>query len=91
MTNENIYLTDMELMRLNDCAASTRMGMVDQGFPAIMKKLAALKLVDKKGEGHVVNEAGLLVLATNKERLFLSKRRKRYVDRYEADDGDLEF
>lgn len=88
MTNENIYLSDMELMRLNDCAISTRMGRIDQGFPAIMKKLMALKLVDKKDKGVIINETGLLLLAANKERLFLSKRRKRYVEKYYAEEDD---
>ena len=58
MNVERIQLEGMELMRLRDCATTTRMGQVDQGFPRILAGLAAKGLVEKSGEGYIVTMLG---------------------------------
>ena len=70
--NKEIKLiTDWELMRLNDCATSTRMGMVDQGFPTVMQRLATLKFVTPVGKGYqTTNEGSLYIKKHFKFKLF---------------------
>lgn len=66
---ERMHIESMDLMRLNDCAKSTRMGMVDQGFPMTMKKLEARGLVKAVGPGYQVTDLGLTVLDQYKKEL----------------------
>ena len=82
----NNTLDEMQLIRLYDCAVSTRYGAVDQGFPKTMQQLAAQGYVEKKGKGHVVTEAGLLYIKVNKEKLFGKPRRKKKDKKYEDED-----
>ncbi len=84
----NNILDDMQLMRLYDCSVSTKCGMVDQGFPKIMQQLAAQGYVEKKRDGYVVTEAGLLYIKVNKERLFGKPRRKKKDKKYEENYND---
>ena len=63
-----IFLEGMELLRLRDCATTSRMG-VDQGFPNTMKRLAAKGLVEAKDNGFVVTELGLLTLSQYRKEL----------------------
>ena len=57
-----LFLTGMELLRLNDCGTSTRYGQVDQGFPATMLVLEGKGLVKAKDKGYIITELGLLTL-----------------------------
>lgn len=70
---EPSIITDWELMRLNDCATSTRMGMADQGFPTVMKRLAALRFVTEVGKGYQITNEGQLYL---KKHLLKKRSRK---------------
>lgn len=56
-------LTDWQLMRLRDCAGSNRIGMLDRGFPILMKGLAALGLVDVSEAGAKITFSGIRLLA----------------------------
>ena len=53
----------MLLLRLRDCERSTRLGMVDQGFPEKMRQLAAMGYVRKIGRGHQTTPSGSAFLA----------------------------
>lgn len=55
-------MDDMALMRLRDCAISTRLGVPDQGFPDTMARLAALGYVEKVDRGYKVTAAGFSYL-----------------------------
>lgn len=63
MSDDVPQLTDWQLMRLRDCAGSNRIGMLDRGFPQLMKGLAALGLVDVSAIGAKVTMVGLKLLA----------------------------
>jgi hypothetical protein len=64
-------LSEWQLMRLIDCAKTTRLGMEDQGFPQVMKYLAAKGYVEKKVKGYQVTSDGTIYLETNKEDIYL--------------------
>lgn len=59
---KRLHLTGMELLRLNYCATSTRLGQTDRGFPNTMVILEGKGLVKKRDEGYVVTDLGLLTL-----------------------------
>jgi len=60
---------EMLLMRLNDCATSTRLGMTDRGFPDYMRRLLGLGYVKPIGEGYRITDAGLAHLCQHRELL----------------------
>lgn len=60
---------EMLLLRLRDCATATRVGQIDRGFPAYMKRLAGMGYVKPIDDGHQVTEAGLEHLRQNRELL----------------------
>ncbi len=60
---DRIRLSGLELMHLNNCATSTRMGMVDQGFPKQMRKLQSLKLVEQHENGFRTTTLGYQTLS----------------------------
>ena len=60
--SERIYLSGMELLRLNYCATSSRLGQIDQGFPNTMKLLAAKGLVEVRDKGFVATDLGFETL-----------------------------
>lgn len=64
-------LSDWLLMRLIDCAKTSRLGMEDQGFPAVMKTLSAKGLVEFKTKGYQVTKEGKLYLETNKDDIYM--------------------
>ena len=55
----------MQLLRLRDCKKTTDVGMVDQGFPGIMREMVALGWVKSVGKGHQITNAGRIYLAEN--------------------------
>ena len=55
-------LDAMQLLRLNDCAKTTRMGLIDYGFPRTMRELATMQLVELIGRGHCVTTKGFELL-----------------------------
>jgi hypothetical protein len=57
-----MFLTGMELLRLDNCATSTRLGQVDQGFPNTMAILESKGLVKKQDLGYVVTGLGIETL-----------------------------
>jgi hypothetical protein len=59
--SDRIQLIGMELIRLRDCATSSRNG-VDKGFPRTLKGLAAKGLVKESKGGYVVTTLGLETL-----------------------------
>lgn len=64
-------MDDLLLLRLRDCAHSTRVGMIDQGFPAYLAKLAALGYAEQVGEGYRVTDAGFAYLNTDEIKIKL--------------------
>lgn len=52
----------MLLLRLNDCATSTKLGMVDKGFPRLMKQLEAKGYVSRVANGYKATQAGFALL-----------------------------
>ncbi len=51
-------MDDMALMRLRDCAISTRLGMADQGFPETLAHVAAMGYVTFCDPGYKVTPKG---------------------------------
>jgi predicted transcriptional regulator len=84
----NNTIDEMQLLRLYDCAVSTRCGAVDQGFPKTMQELASHGFVQKKDKGYVVTTEGLLYIKVNKDRLFGKPRRRKKDKKYEERDND---
>ncbi len=78
-------MDEMLMLRLKDCARSTRVGVVDQGFPRAMAQLVSMGYVRPEGKGHVVTEAGeALVLETIRAERTRERRRRatqRKIDR----------
>lgn len=60
-------IDNLHLMHLHNCAVSSRMGMVDQGFPRYMKKLQGLGFVKDVNNGYQVTKEGLAYLHLYKE------------------------
>lgn len=69
MEGDRIYLTGMELLRLDNCATSTRLGQVDQGFPNTMLILEGKGLVKKSGLGFIITTLGLETLKMYRKEL----------------------
>jgi hypothetical protein len=68
-------ISAMDFLRLCDCALSTRMGMIDRGFPAAMERLAAAGFVKKAWErvrpkypGYQVTVAGVAHIKEHRRR-----------------------
>lgn len=66
-------ISDFLLARLRDCAASSRVGMIDRGFPDYLRQLAALGLVEKVGDGHKITPQGTAFLRAPETRQQLDK------------------
>jgi hypothetical protein len=64
-----IQLSGMELLRLDNCATSTRLGQIDQGFPHTMAILEGKDLVKKSGKGYVVTTLGVETLRMYRKEL----------------------
>lgn len=60
-------LEELLLMRLRDCGVSSKLGMADQGFPTDLRKLAALGLVERSGEGFKITKMGINKLDEQRE------------------------
>ena len=84
-------VTDIQLLRLYDCAISSRMGMPDQGFPKTMLVLEGLGYVKKKDKGYVVTTEGLAILKINNEKLFGKKKREKKSKIKEYEDTSEDF
>jgi Mn-dependent DtxR family transcriptional regulator len=57
------------LMRLEDCATSSRLGMADKGFPRDLARLASLGYtVLQPGGGYKITPAGLQCLKEARNR-----------------------
>lgn len=81
-----VDINEVDLLRLYDCSTTTRMGMVDKGFPITFARLEALGLVAPKNDGWVITEAGKATLTLNKHKLFPSKKKeKKHKEKYEDD------
>lgn len=66
---EKPLLDDMELFRLSNVAESTKKGYADQGFPNIMRRLAAHRFVTPVDKGYKITNEGLLYLQKYKLKL----------------------
>ena len=70
MENDHrIFLEGMELLRLDNCATSTRLGQIDQCFPITMARLESKGLVKKRGPGYVTTDLGLATLRQYRKEL----------------------
>lgn len=87
-------ITEWELLRLVDCQMSTRLGIIDQGFPMVMRKLAAKNLVEPVGSGHRITEEGNLYLSAHFKDVYMCShtidkwKPKREWISYEDDDDE---
>jgi hypothetical protein len=78
-------MEQMDFLRLCDCSKSTRLGMVDRGFPRAMERLAALgyvKLVadGNKWPGHKTTKEGDFYIVERHRRERASKRTYRQIN-----------
>lgn len=60
---------EFKLLRLSDCAVSSRMGLVDKGFPDYMREIAAEGHAVAKDGGYVVTPAGIEYLRMHRQLL----------------------
>jgi hypothetical protein len=67
----------MLLLRLEDCATSSRLGLADKGFPRAMSELKAKGLVEEVQGGHKITVAGRTFLAEHEA----AQRRQRELAR----------
>jgi len=58
----------MLLLRLIDCAVSTRKGQIDRGFPTALRSLELQGYVNKVGGGYQVTPAGFEFLKSEEVR-----------------------
>ena len=84
----NNELDDFEVLHLNNCATSTRMGMVDKGFPSALKRLQAKGLVQEKDGGYIITTLGFETLKLNVGRVHLPKHRQKKQRWKDYDDDD---
>ena len=83
-----INISDLDLLRLYDCATSSRYGMADKGFPMTFARLEPMGLVRKEAGGYVVTTLGSEYVKANKERLFLKKKKVKKSKTRDWEDDD---
>lgn len=57
----------MALLRLKDCATTTRLGMIDQWPGPEMRKLEGMRLIEKIGNGYQATLDGFAYLITQRD------------------------